>query len=224
MSQANTRLVVLISGSGSNLQALIDATQSDDLDAEIVAVISNKNAAFGLQRAAQAGIATEVLDHRGFESRDQFDAALTELIDSYQPDWVLLAGFMRILTATFVRHYQGRLINIHPSLLPKFPGLDTHQRAIDAGERHHGASVHFVIPALDAGPVIIQGMLAIRPGDSATELASRVLQVEHQIYPATLHWLADKRISYANEQTLLDNEPLPATGYQMDFTGNDDTH
>ncbi len=220
MTQANTRLVVLISGSGSNLQALIDATRSEELDAEIVAVVSNKGNAYGLQRAAAAGIATEVLDHRGFESREGFDAALAELIDGYRPAWVLLAGFMRILSAGFVCHFQGRLINIHPSLLPRFPGLDTHRRAIDAGERYHGASVHFVIPELDSGPVIIQGKLAIRPGESATELAARVLQVEHKIYPAAVEWLARNRVSYRDDQTLLDNEPLPVTGYQMDFTEN----
>ena len=222
MTSPKTRLIVLISGSGSNLQALIDKTRSDDLEAEIVAVISNNADAFGLQRATQAGIPTAVLDHRLFESREEFDTSLAELIDSYRPDWVFLAGFMRILTPEFVHHYLGRLINIHPSLLPKFPGLDTHQRAIEAGERLHGATVHFVIPELDAGPAIIQGKLAIVPGETASELASRVLSVEHEVYPATLQLLASGRATYAEGHALLDNEPLPPTGHQMDFTQGSD--
>ncbi len=164
------------------------------LPIEIRAVISNQAEAFGLTRAERAGIATEVLNHRDFSEREQYDQALFALIDGYQPGLVALAGFMRILTPAFVRHYVGRMFNIHPSLLPKFRGLHTHQRALDAGERLHGASVHFVTEELDGGPLIVQAQVPVLPGDDAERLGARVLQREHQIYPLAIQWFAQRRL------------------------------
>ena len=180
------KIVILISGSGSNMQSIVKAVKSGDLPASIAAVISNRPDAAGLDFAAQANIPTAVIDHKQFDSREAFDAALAAEIDKYQPKFVVLAGFMRILTAGFVDHYAGRLINIHPSLLPKFKGLDTHQRAIDAGEKEHGATVHFVTAKLDDGPVILQAKVPVLADDSAETLASRVLEQEHQLYPDAL--------------------------------------
>ncbi|WP_041366751.1 phosphoribosylglycinamide formyltransferase [Methylophaga frappieri] len=183
------RLVVLISGRGSNMQSLISAIENDELEAEIVAVISNRPDAAGLQSASDAGINTEAIDHKDFASRDAFDKKLAEVVDHFQPDFVILAGFMRILTADFVNHFAGRLINIHPSLLPKFKGLHTHQRAIEAGEKEHGASVHFVTETLDDGPVILQASVPVLPADTPDTLAARVLVEEHKLYPAALKLL-----------------------------------
>ena len=183
-------LVVLISGSGSNLQAIIDAR----LPVRIRAVISNRADAYGLQRAAQAGIPGEVLDHREFTDRAAFDAALRQRIDHYQPDLVVLAGFMRILTDELVEHYRGRMINIHPSLLPKYRGTNTHARAIEAGDKEAGCSVHWVTPELDAGPVILQARVPIHPGDSAGTLAARVLEQEQRIYPEAIRRIASGEI------------------------------
>jgi len=183
------RLVILISGRGSNMQSIMSAIQAGELNAEIAAVISNRPDAAGLTSAAQAGIATEVINHRDFESRDAFDQQLAQRIDHYTPDFVILAGFMRILTAEFVNHYQGQLINIHPSLLPKFKGLNTHQRAIDAKETEHGASVHFVTAELDDGPVILQAKVPVLEEDSAETLAARVLKQEHKLYPDAIKLL-----------------------------------
>jgi phosphoribosylglycinamide formyltransferase-1 len=191
-------LVVLISGSGSNLQAIVDGA-NNDLPVEIRAVISNSADAYGLQRAQQAGIATRVLDHREFNERAAYDAALQTLIDGFQPGLVILAGFMRILTPDFVTHYAGRLFNIHPSLLPKFRGLHTHQRALDAQETLHGASVHFVTEELDGGPLIVQAQVEVEAGDDADRLAARVLKLEHQIYPLAIRWFAEGRLAL-NEQ------------------------
>ena len=214
MSKA--KIAVLISGSGSNLQAIINACQSGELDAEICLVLSNKADAYGLLRAHQAGIETLVIDHRNFAGRESFDRELIRQLDQYQPDILVLAGFMRILSTTFVEHYLGRLINIHPSLLPRYPGLHTHQRVIDAGDAEHGASVHFVIPELDAGPVIIQGKLQTRTGETADELAARVLKLEHRIYPKAVEWLTTGRAQYRDGKAWLDGEPLAATGYQLE--------
>jgi len=183
MSQPTTRAVILISGSGSNLQAFIDQVNSKELDIDINLVISNKADAYGLERAANAGIESDCIQHRDYSSRLAFDQALMKRIDQAQPDIVILAGFMRILTPEFVNHYQGRLVNIHPSLLPKYPGVDTHQRAIDAGEQWHGASIHFVVPEVDAGPVILQGRLAINDDDTPESLQQRIHKVEHKLYP-----------------------------------------
>jgi phosphoribosylglycinamide formyltransferase-1 len=180
-------VVVLISGSGSNLQAIIDA----DLPITIRAVISNRADAYGLTRAEQAGIPTAVLDHKAYPDRESYDAALQALIDSYRPGLLVLAGFMRILSDGFVRHYEGRMINIHPSLLPKYRGLDTHARAIAAGDAEAGCSVHFVTPELDSGPIIIQARVTIRDGDTPETLAARVLEQEHRIYPEAIRKFAE---------------------------------
>lgn len=204
--------VVLISGSGSNLQALIDS-QGEDNPLRIRAVISNRADAYGLTRAQNAGIATQVLDHKAFADREAFDCALIEAIDGFRPDLVVLAGFMRILTPAFVRHYSGRLLNIHPSLLPKHKGLNTHQRALDAQDPEHGCSVHFVSEELDGGPLIIQAVVPVEPGDTAETLALRVHMQEHRIYPTAVRWFAEGRLRLAAEGALLDGEKLPATGY-----------
>ncbi len=189
MSQAKPAVVILISGRGSNMKSIVEAKNSGELDINIAAVISNRPDAAGLEYAEQQGIATCTIDHKTFDSRESFDAALADKIDSYHPSLVVLAGFMRILTAEFVEHYSERLINIHPSLLPKFKGLDTHQRAIDAGEAEHGASVHFVTPELDDGPVIAQAIVPVISGDTASSLAARVLIEEHKLYPAAIQKL-----------------------------------
>jgi phosphoribosylglycinamide formyltransferase-1 len=206
--------VVLISGSGSNLQALIDS-QADGNPACIRAVIANRADAFGLTRAQGAPIPTAVLDHKAFSSREAFDAALMELIDGYAPDLVILAGFMRILTPGFVRHYQGRLLNIHPSLLPKYKGLDTHRRALEAGDSEHGCSVHFVTEELDGGPVAIQATLQVNSGDDIESLTQRVHAAEHQIYPLAMRWFAEGRLRLAEQGAMLDGVTLPASGYQI---------
>ena len=206
MSQAITRAVILISGSGSNLQAFIDQVNSGELDIEISLVISNKADAYGLERASNAGINSDCINHRDFSSRLEFDQALMQRIDQAKPDIVILAGFMRILTPEFVNHYQGRLINIHPSLLPKYPGVDTHQRAIDAGDQWHGASIHFVVPEVDAGPVILQGRLAINSEDTPESLQQRIHKIEHKLYPLAVKWFAEKRLADKNGEILLDGE------------------
>ncbi len=180
-------IVVLISGSGSNLQSIIDA----GLPIKIRAVISNRADAYGLTRAEAAGIPTAVLDHKGFADRESYDAALQRLIDSYQPKLLVLAGFMRILSDGFVRHYEGRMMNIHPSLLPKYRGLNTHARAIEAGDKEAGCSVHFVTPELDAGPIIIQARVPIQEEDTPETLAARVLEQEHRIYPEAIRRFAE---------------------------------
>jgi len=211
---ASCNVVVLISGSGSNLQALIDS-QAEDNPARIRAVISNRADAFGLTRAQDAGIPTAVLDHKAFDGRESFDAALMAVIDEHAPDLVILAGFMRILTPGFVRHYQGRLLNIHPSLLPKYKGLDTHRRALEAGDSEHGCSVHFVTEELDGGPVAIQAALAVEPGENIEQLTQRVHSAEHQIFPLAMRWFAEGRLRLAEQGAMLDDVNLPASGYQI---------
>ena len=188
------RLVVLISGNGSNLQAIIDNITNNNLPAQIVAVISNKADAYGLERAKKAGIEQQVLSHKDYSDRNQYDLALKELIDGYQPDLIILAGFMRILSNKFVEHYFHKMMNIHPSLLPKYKGLNTHQRAIDAGDKEHGCSVHFVTPELDDGPVILQATVKIKENDTAETLAQRVHEQEHRIYPEAIRMFAEKTI------------------------------
>ena len=189
-------IVILISGGGSNMAAIVRSAQHERwrerLGAQVVAVLSNKAGAGGLAFAREQGIATAVVDHQAFASREDFDAALMQQIDQYQPSLVVLAGFMRILTPGFVNHYAGRLVNIHPSLLPAFAGLHTHQRAIDAGCKFAGASVHLVTPDLDAGPIIEQGLVPVLPGDTAQTLAARVLVQEHQIYPKAVRALLQR--------------------------------
>ena len=188
------RLVVLISGNGSNLQAIIDNIANQNLPARIVAVISNRADAYGLERAKKAGIEQHVLSHKGFSDRQQYDLALKNLIDDYQPDLIILAGFMRILSNEFVEHYLHKMMNIHPSLLPKYKGLNTHQRVIDAGDKEHGCSVHFVTPELDDGPVILQAKVKIEDNDTAETLAERVHQQEHLIYPEAIRLFAENKI------------------------------
>lgn len=207
-SDSPLALVVLISGNGSNLQAIIDAIREQGLQAEVRAVISNNPDAYGLTRARDANIAAEALDHRSFPSRDAYDRELQLLIDRYQPDLVVLAGFMRILTEDFVNHYHGRMLNIHPSLLPKYQGLNTHERVLEAGDNVHGVSVHFVTPELDGGPVILQVEVPVHPGDSADDLAQRVHQQEHIIYPLVIRWFADKRVVLEGETVQLDGKPM----------------
>ena len=209
------KIVVLISGSGSNLQAFIDAANTNALSADITAVISNRADAYGLERAKNAGIATEIVDHTCFQSRESFDTALKEAITPYNPDVIILAGFMRILTADFVRHFQGKLLNIHPSLLPKYPGLNTHQRAIDAGDNKAGATVHFVTEELDGGPAIIQASVSIEKQDDANQLAKKILPVEHKIYPLAAQWLIENRIQLINNNTVMDGKTLAEGGFQF---------
>lgn len=209
------RIVVLISGGGSNLQAILDACANEQCAAEVVAVISNRPKVYGLERALAAGAKAITLDHTNFENRPAFDLALQDCIDQYDPDLVVLAGFMRILTPAFVNHYLGKLINIHPSLLPKYPGLHTHHRAIEAGDTHHGATVHFVTAELDGGPAIIQARVPIAPGDDETTLAQRVLEKEHIIYPMAVRWCIDGDVLLQNGQAILKGEVLPTEGFVL---------
>lgn len=197
-------LVVLISGNGSNLQAIIDAIKAKRLSARIAAVISNRSNVYGLQRAEAAGIPAETIDHTGFDSREAFDQALQQRIDSFQPDLVVLAGFMRILTPDFVRHYAGRMLNIHPSLLPLYKGINTHRRVLEDGSNEHGVSVHFVTPELDGGPVIMQAKVPVLPSDTETSLAERVHVQEHIIYPRVVKWFVEGRLKLEGNQVLLD--------------------
>lgn len=207
------RLVVLISGSGSNLQALIDACDSKTLNADIVAVFSNKADAYGLLRAQQAGIPALALSPAEFASRDDFDTALQAQIDEYQPDLLILAGYMRILTPAFVRHYHGRMLNIHPSLLPKYPGLHTHRKALENGDAEHGTSVHFVTEELDGGPVILQACIAVQPGDTEDTLTARIQQEEHRIYPQVVSWFVQGRLALKEDGACLDQQLLPPDGF-----------
>ncbi|GGM05539.1 phosphoribosylglycinamide formyltransferase [Pseudomonas asuensis] len=210
---ARCNVVVLISGAGSNLQALIDASARPDTPIQIRAVVSNRADAYGLERARQAGIEAHALDHTQFTDRQAFDAALIELIDRFEPDLLVLAGFMRILTERFVTHYKGCLLNIHPSLLPLYTGLRTHQRALDAGDLEHGCSVHFVTEELDGGPVVVQAVVPIHAGDTAETLAQRVHEQEHVIYPLAVSWFAQGRLRLTERGAELDDQLLPDTGH-----------
>ncbi len=201
-------IVVLVSGEGTNLQAIIDAARSNRLPVEIRAVISNRPGANGLRRAQQAGIPTQVIDHTHYLDREAFDTALQALIDQYRPALVVLAGFMRILTTALVTHYRGRLINIHPSLLPAFPGLNTHRRALEAGVKEHGASVHFVTNEVDGGPVIIQVRVPIQDGDDPHRLATRVLKREHDLYTMAIRWYAQGRLKLVDDVVCFDGRVL----------------
>jgi phosphoribosylglycinamide formyltransferase-1 len=191
-------IVILISGRGSNMEAIVRAQQAEGWPARIAAVISNKPDAAGLVFAQSHGIPTAVVDHKAYASREAFDAALQEVIDGFQPDLVVLAGFMRILTVPFVEHYAGRMLNIHPSLLPLFPGLHTHRQALEAGVEEHGATVHFVTAELDHGPSVLQARIRVAPGDTEESLAARLLAQEHVIYPQAVRLFVEDRLSIEN--------------------------
>ncbi|HEH9416735.1 TPA: phosphoribosylglycinamide formyltransferase [Aeromonas sobria] len=207
------RIIVLISGNGSNLQAILDHCASGKIAGEVVGVISNKADAYGLVRAKDAGVATAILTQQQFASREEYDTALLALMADYQPDLVVLAGFMRILSAQLVHHFAGRMLNIHPSLLPKYQGLHTHQRAIDAGDSEHGTSVHFVTEELDGGPVILQARVPIFEGDEADEVAARVQAQEHSIYPLVVRWFCEGRLQMMDGAVQLDGALLGPAGY-----------
>jgi phosphoribosylglycinamide formyltransferase-1 len=197
-------IVILISGRGSNMESLLSAVASGALPVRIAGVLSNRPDAKGLETAAAQGVPTCVVDHKQFADREAFDAAMAAAIDRFAPDLVVLAGFMRILTDGFVRHYAGRLVNIHPSLLPSFPGLHTHRRALEEGVRIHGCTVHFVTPALDHGPVIVQAAVPVLDGDDEASLAARVLAQEHQVYPLAVRWFAEGRLRLVDGRVLFD--------------------
>jgi phosphoribosylglycinamide formyltransferase 1 len=197
------RLVILISGRGSNMHALLDA----DLPAEVAAVVSNNPGAAGLAAARSRGLPTAVINHRDYPDRESFDAALADRIESYRPDLIVLAGFMRILTEGFVTRFPGRILNIHPSLLPAYPGTHTHRRAIEDGVRLHGCSVHFVTPALDHGPVVVQAAVPVLPDDDEDTLAARVLRQEHRIYPAAVRWFLEGRLTIENSRVRISGMP-----------------
>jgi phosphoribosylglycinamide formyltransferase-1 len=202
------RVVVLISGNGTNLQAIIDAQTKGKLDIEIVGVLSDRADAFGLKRAANAGIHTEIIDPKGFHTPEAFDAALAGTLEGLKPDLVVLAGYMRILADSIVNAYQSRMLNIHPSLLPAYPGLDTYKRALEAGESLHGTTVHFVIPQLDSGPPILQYRVQIGGSETEPELRKRVQQGEYIIYPQAIGWIADGRLTVHKGRIMLDGEEL----------------
>lgn len=211
------RIVVMISGSGSNLQTLIEQIHLTDVDAQIVGVIANKPDAYGLTRAENAGIANLCVDSTLYANdRVAYDQLLISTIEQYQPDLIVLAGFMRILTDEFVTHYLGQLINIHPSLLPKYKGLNTHQRAIDNGDSEHGVSVHFVTPELDDGPVILQAKVPIFADDDADMLAQRVQVQEHHIYPLVVKWFVEGRLLMRSGKAVMDDQCLGPNGFASD--------
>ncbi|GAA4648512.1 phosphoribosylglycinamide formyltransferase [Kistimonas scapharcae] len=204
-------VVVLVSGNGSNLQTLID--QQADLGIRISAVVSNRDDAYGLVRAREAGIPTITLNHQQYADREVYDAALIQQMDQHNPELVVLAGFMRILTPTFTRHYHGRMLNIHPSLLPKYKGLHTHRRALEAGDTEHGVTVHFVTEELDGGSPVIQARVPITDTDTEDTLQQRVHAQEYRIYPQAVAWFAEGRLKLINNQAFLDDAALPVTGY-----------
>ncbi|MGF1749764.1 MULTISPECIES: phosphoribosylglycinamide formyltransferase [Vibrio] len=206
-------IVVLVSGNGTNLQAIIDACETSITNAKVRAVFSNKESAFALERARKAGAEAEFLDPKASESREAFDAELMRRIDVHNPDLLVLAGYMRILSGEFVRHYMGRMINIHPSLLPKYPGLNTHQRAIDNCDEHHGTSIHFVTEKLDGGPIILQAKVPVFDNDTVEILEQRIQTQEHQIYPLVVKWFVEDRLSMDGSKAILDGKELGVQGY-----------
>ncbi|BEU04177.1 phosphoribosylglycinamide formyltransferase [Agarivorans sp. OAG1] len=206
-------IVVLISGSGTNLQAIIDACKEGRINASISAVVSNKADAYGLERAKQAAINTVFVNPKEYSDRESYDMALAEVIEQYNADLIVMAGFMRILSQAFVERFSGKMLNIHPSLLPKYQGLNTHQRAIDAQDQEHGCSIHFVTPELDGGPVILQAKVPVFSDDDAETLAARVQVQEHAIYPLVVNWFVEGRLSMENDSALLDGNVLPSSGY-----------
>ena len=200
------RTAILVSGSGTNLQSFIDKVAAGTLDLELCLVFSNRPGAFGLERAKKAGIPTACIEHGDFDSREAFDRAVAAVIDDYAPELIVLAGFMRILSPWFVQHYEGKVLNIHPALLPKYPGLNTHQRALDAGDEWHGSTVHFVTEELDGGPRILQGRLRVDPKETAEELQHRVQAVEHQIYPEAAALVGSGRVEYLDGEAWIDGK------------------
>jgi phosphoribosylglycinamide formyltransferase-1 len=200
------KTAILISGSGTNLQAFIDAVEGGNLDLELTVVFSNNPEAFGLERAERAGIPTACIKHSDFPDRESFDRAVIAELDRFEPDLLILAGFMRILSKSFVAHYAGKILNIHPALLPLYPGLNTHQRVLDAGDEWHGSTVHFVTEKLDAGPRILQGRLAVKPEETADELEKRVQALEHQIYPLAASWVGSGKVVFRRGQSWVDGE------------------
>ncbi|GAB5380589.1 MAG: phosphoribosylglycinamide formyltransferase [Aliiglaciecola sp.] len=211
-----SRIVVLVSGNGSNLQAIIDYFENRSHVAQVVGVISNVPNVFALERAKVSNIPAVCLNHKDYDNRETYDIALKNKIDEYAPDLLVLAGFMRILTEDFVRAFEGKMLNIHPSLLPKYKGLNTHQKAIDAGDKEHGASVHFVTPELDGGPVIIQSKVPVFIEDNASVLAQRVQQQERNVYPLVVDWFCNERLVMINNKAVLDGNELPQSGYAAD--------
>ncbi len=211
-STGAARIVVLVSGEGSNLQALIDAQQRGVLGGRIVATISNRPQARALDRARRAGIAADCVDHTEFPAREAFDAQLADAIHAHRPDLLVLAGFMRILGDAFIGRHAGRMLNIHPSLLPLYPGLHTHRRALAAGDREHGATIHFVTSDLDGGPAVLQARIPIEAVDTEASLAQRVQQVEHRMYPLAVRWYCEGRLRYRDGAAWLDGELLPPGG------------
>ncbi|AKL10904.1 TPA: phosphoribosylglycinamide formyltransferase [Kluyvera intermedia] len=209
-------IVVLISGNGSNLQAIIDACKQKKINGTIRAVFSNKADAFGLERAREANIPAHALLASQFASREAFDRELMQEIDAYAPDIVVLAGYMRILSPAFVAHYTGRLINIHPSLLPKYPGLHTHRQVLENGDEVHGTTVHFVTDELDGGPVILQAQVPVFEGDTEEDVTARVQTQEHAIYPLVVSWFVDGRLAMQENKAWLDGICLPEQGYAAD--------
>ncbi|QLE97560.1 phosphoribosylglycinamide formyltransferase [Neptunomonas phycophila] len=211
------RIVVLISGSGSNLQAIINAIDAGHIHGRIEHVISNKADAYGLVRAEQAGISYSVIDHKAFDSRESFDAHTRQVIDKYAPDLVVLAGFMRILSAAFVQHYHGKMLNIHPSLLPKYKGLHTHKRALEAGDNEHGCTVHFVTEELDGGPLLVQACVPVSSDDTEASLQAKVHQREHVAYPLAVELICADRIRFDEAGIFLDDELLPPSGFRLAY-------
>ena len=209
------KTAILISGSGTNLQSFIDRVAAGELALDLCVVFSNKPDAYGLVRAEKAGIPTACIEHGNYPDRESFDRAVIEELDRWQPDLLVLAGFMRILSPLFVNHYEGRILNIHPALLPKYPGLDTHQRVLDAGDEWHGSTVHFVTEELDGGPRILQGKLPVAPSTSADDLRHRVQAVEHQIYPEAAGLVGSGRVRFRDGQAWIDgavaDEPIVRT-------------
>lgn len=212
---ARCRVVVLISGRGSNLQALLNQAATGELPAQFAGVISNRPGAAGLRWARGHGVPALAVDHTAYPNRTAFEQALMAQIDRLEPELVVLAGFMRILGSEFVAHYRGRMLNIHPSLLPRYRGLHTHRRVLQAGEREHGASVHFVTDAVDGGPLVIQARVPVHPGDDEDRLAARVLEQEHRIYPLAVRWFAQGRLRMGRGVAVLDGKPLDPA-YQLD--------
>lgn len=211
------RIAVMVSGNGSNLQALIDHIESDSLDVQIVAVISDKANAYAIKRAEEAGLPTFVVTASRGEPREAYDQRIANILIELNVDLVVLAGFMRILSPHFVQGFQGKIINIHPSLLPKYRGLDTHQRALDAGDKEHGVSIHFVSEELDGGPIIAQTKIPIKKSDSAESLKKRIQKQEHRLYPQVVSWFALKRLHLKGDRVYLDDVPLPAQGLHVTF-------